>query len=207
MRCILDEAWERRFVYDGPRRVGPGRFQFTDDGRLHRLGHVMFGLSVFSLFLLAAQGSSTGGWRITGRVADAVSGAPISGARVTLTMVVDVPGGTFGRRPRQSITDADGAFAFDGLELAQYILDIEKTGFASYPDVLGDGPPERLTVDTMRRSASFMPMMAMADDDGTFTIGEVAPERVFAPDGSGRNHSLGGPQSRILATSTLPPCG
>jgi len=169
----------------------------------------MFGLSVFSLFLLAAQGSSTGGWRITGRVADAVSGAPISGARVTLTMVVDVPGGTFGRRPRQSITDADGAFAFDGLELAQYILDIEKTGFASYPDVLGDGPPERLTVDTMRRSASFMPMMAMAmaDDDGTFTIGEVAPERVFAPDGSGRNHSLGGPQSRIFATSTLPPCG
>src|SRR5439155_26105372 len=30
-------------------------------------------------------------------------------------------------------------------------------------------------IPEMRTSASFMPMMAMADDDGTFTIGEVAP--------------------------------
>ncbi len=129
----------------------------------------MFGLSVFWLFLLAAQGSSTSGWRITGRVADAVSGAPIGGARVTLTMVVDVPGGTFGRRPRQSITDPDGAFAFDGLELAQYILNIEKTGFASYPDVLGDGPPERLTVDTNHQD----PQLQIALKKGAVVAGRI----------------------------------
>jgi carboxypeptidase family protein len=108
---------------------------------------MILGLSVFSVFLIAAQVSSlSGGW-FTGQVTEATSGAPISGARVTLTIVVDVPSGTFGRRPRQAITDANGAFAFDGLEPGQYILNVDKTGFASYPDMLGDGLPERLTVD------------------------------------------------------------
>ena len=106
----------------------------------------MLGLSAFSLLLFAAHGSAAGG-RVAGSIVDATSGGPISGARVTLTMVVDVPGGTFGRRPRQSITDANGEFAFDGIEPAQYSLNVEKTGFASYPDVFEDGPPERLTVD------------------------------------------------------------
>jgi hypothetical protein len=84
---------------------------------------MILGLSAFSVFLLALQGSSTSGGRITGRVTDAISGAPISGARVTLTMVVDVPGGTFGRRPRQSITDASGAFAVHGIEPAQRLAE------------------------------------------------------------------------------------
>jgi hypothetical protein len=104
------------------------------------------GLFRFGFLLFAAQGASAGG-RITGTVTDAIAGAPVSGARVTLTLVVDVAGGTFGRRPRQLTTDANGFFAFDGLEPAQYILAVEKTGFAFYPDVFGDGPPQRLTVD------------------------------------------------------------
>ena len=83
---------------------------------------------------------------ITGRVTDAISGSPIVGARVTLMMVVDTPEGTFGHRPRQSITDANGAFAFDGVALAQYQLKVEKTGFASYPDVWESEPPKRLTI-------------------------------------------------------------
>jgi hypothetical protein len=90
----------------------------------------MLGISAFSLVLLAAQGAPTSG-RITGQVTDAASGAPITGARVTLMMVVDVPGGTFGRRPRQSATDANGAFAFDGLDPAQYIVNVEKS--SSHP--------------------------------------------------------------------------
>ena len=89
----------------------------------------------------------TSGGYITGSVTDALSGAPISAARVSLMIVVDVSGGTFGHRPRQLMTDATGLFAFDGLEPAQYMLSVEKTGFASYPDVFGDGPPERLTLD------------------------------------------------------------
>ena len=63
----------------------------------------------------------------------------LAGASVLLVLpaaaFVAVAGGTFGRRPRQSITDANGAFAFDRVEPAQYILSVEKTGFASYPDM------------------------------------------------------------------------
>ncbi len=127
-------------------RGAADRFRFTERDRPRRLRCIVLSVFAFAFLLYAAQGSSSTGGRIAGLVMEAPSGAPISGARVTLTMVVDVPGGTFGRRPRRSITDAHGVFAFDGLEPAQYILNVEKTGFASYPDVFGDGPPERLTV-------------------------------------------------------------
>jgi hypothetical protein len=83
---------------------------------------------------------------ITGWVADDVSGAAISGARVTLMEVVDTPNGTFGHRPRQSATDTNGAFAFDRIAPAQYQLRVEKTGFAPYPDIWEEGPPKRLTI-------------------------------------------------------------
>ena len=138
---------------------------------------MMLGLSAFSLFLWAVQGSPTSGGRITGQVTDAASGMPITGARVTLTMVVDVPGGTFGRWPRQSATDANGAFAFDGLEPAQYILNIEKTGFASYPDVLGDGPPERLTIDTSHED----PQLRIALKKGAVIAGRVLNAESLRP--------------------------
>ena len=82
---------------------------------------------------------------VGGQVTDARSGTPIRGARVTLTLVVDTPHGTFGRRPRQALSGDDGAFAFDDLEAGQYTLNVEKPGFASYPDVFGDGAPERIT--------------------------------------------------------------
>jgi Carboxypeptidase regulatory-like domain len=130
---------------------------------------MLLGLSAFSLFLLAAQVSSTSGGRVSGRVTDATSGAPISGARVTFTMVVDVPGATFGGRPRQSATDANGAFAFDGLEPGPYILNVDKTGFASYPDVLGDGLPERLTVDANHED----PQLQIALKKGAVITGRI----------------------------------
>src|SRR5689334_10864371 len=87
---------------------------------------------------------------MTGRVTDAASRAPIGGARVTFTRVVDVPGGTLGRQPRQFVTAPDGAFAFEGLEPGEYMLNVEKSGFAPYPDVLGDDAPERIRVDAGR---------------------------------------------------------
>ena len=147
----------------------PGRFLFTDGDRLPTLGRMMLGLSAFSIFLLAAQSSLTSGAPITGRVVDGISGAPIGGARVTLMMVVDVPRGTFGRRPRQSITDANGAFAFDAVEPGQYILNVDKTGFASYPDVLGDGLPERLTVDANHQD----PQLRIALRKGAVIAGRI----------------------------------
>jgi hypothetical protein len=62
-------------------------------------------------------------------------------------MVFDEPCGSFGGRPIQAVTDAAGGFAFDGLQTGPYILRVDKAGFASYPDVLGDGVPDRLPVD------------------------------------------------------------
>jgi hypothetical protein len=63
---------------------------------------------------------------LAGHVVDAVSRAPVRGAHVTLTLVVDTPHGTFGRRPRQALTTADGAFAFEGVEPGQYTTNVEK---------------------------------------------------------------------------------
>jgi hypothetical protein len=51
---------------------------------------MLVSLAAFSFLLLSAQGLLTGD-RITGSVTNAISGAPISGGRVTLMMVVDVP--------------------------------------------------------------------------------------------------------------------
>ncbi len=95
------------------------------------------------------SGSHVG--RISGIVVDAKA-APIAGARVVLLIVVDGLHGTSGHRPQRAITSDDGTFAFDGLEAAQYSLQVEKNGFASYPDVFGDGRPERLPIDTHRRA-------------------------------------------------------
>ena len=66
---------------------------------------------------------------VRGRVTDAISGAPIGRARVTLTLVVDKPEGTFGHNPCQSLTAVDGAFAFDAVQPGQYIINVEKSGF------------------------------------------------------------------------------
>jgi hypothetical protein len=130
---------------------------------------MLFSLSAFFLLLFAAQLPSTSGSRVSGRVADTASGAPISGARVELMMVVDGPGGTFGRRPRQSVTDANGSFAFDGLESGQYQLKVEKAGFAAYPDIFGDAQLERLTIDATSKD----PQLRIALNKGAVVAGRI----------------------------------
>jgi hypothetical protein len=130
---------------------------------------MLLGPSALLLLLFAAQLPPGNGSRISGRVTDAASGAPISGARVTLMMVVDVPGGAFGRRPRQSTTDANGSFVFEGLESGQYDLRVEKAGFAAYPDVFGNAPIERLTVD----AGSKDPELRIALDKGAVVAGRI----------------------------------
>jgi len=130
---------------------------------------MLFSPSAFLLFLFAAQLPPGSGSRISGRVADTASGAPISGARVELMMVVDGPDGTFGRRPRQSVTDANGSFAFDGLESGQYQLKVEKAGFAAYPDVFGDAQIERLTIDANSKD----PQLRIALNKGAVVAGRI----------------------------------
>ena len=106
------------------------------------------GASVLSCVLLAAQGSAAAPGHIAGRVTDGSSGAPIGGARVMLMPITELPNGaTLGSAPLQSTTDAAGAFAFDGVQPGEFVVNAEKTGFASYPDVLSGGLPDRIAVD------------------------------------------------------------
>jgi hypothetical protein len=73
--------------------------------------------------------------RISGRVTVEGSNQPIAGARVVL----------FPSRPRmgaftppgEAITDQDGRFAFDRVAGGSYNLDVQKTGFVSFPGTPG----------------------------------------------------------------------
>jgi hypothetical protein len=106
------------------------------------------GAPVLSFALLAMQGSPAPAGHVAGNVTDAASGAPISGARVTLMAVVDLPdGASLGSAPLQSTTNATGAFTFDGVPPGQFIVNVEKTGFASYSDPIAEAMRDRVTVD------------------------------------------------------------
>jgi hypothetical protein len=77
------------------------------------------------------QGAAQGA-RISGRVVEDGTNAPLSGARVTAIAmargpVVSPPGGP----PPQAVTDQDGRFVFDGLPPGRYRIDVQKATFAS----------------------------------------------------------------------------
>lgn len=70
--------------------------------------------------------------RVSGRVVEEGTKAPLSGARVTVVAldrapVVSFPPGP----PPQAITDQDGRFVFDGLQPGRYRIDAQKATFAS----------------------------------------------------------------------------
>jgi hypothetical protein len=156
---------------------------------------MMFGLSAFTFILLAAQGSSPGG-RITGSVTDATSAAPISGARVTLTMVVDDPGGTFGRRPRQAMTDANGVFTFDGIEPAQYMLN-GPIGFAQ----VGHAPTNDLGEFRIAGlPAGEYRIVAAGPHHGPSDVIQTGPTTAFAP-----TYFPGTPDQNAARSVTLTP--
>ena len=87
--------------------------------------------------------------RVSGRVVEEGTNAPLSGARVTVvaldrTPVVSFPPGP----PSQAITDQDGRFVFDGLPPGRYRIDAQKATFAS--PVL---PPDPLALRTFQLAA------------------------------------------------------
>ena len=96
------------------------------------MSFLALGLAVATTLSLGAasgQSASTGA-RVTGRVVDASSGAPLADARVTLVPAerrsVFVGVGL----PPQVVTDQDGGYVFDGVAGGRYRLVAQKTGYA-----------------------------------------------------------------------------
>ena len=72
--------------------------------------------------------------RVTGRVVEAETGAPLSGAFVLLVPVVQsFPAAAMG--PPQALTDTNGEFAVERVWAGRYRIEIQKTGFAPVTDV------------------------------------------------------------------------
>ena len=94
---------------------------------------------LFFGFILAGVLSSeqapqavTGAARLSGRVVEDGTNAPLSGARITVLPLDRAPGVSFPiGPPPQAITDQDGRYEFDGLPPGRYRIDAQKAGFAS----------------------------------------------------------------------------
>jgi hypothetical protein len=114
----------------------------------------MVTLSACLLLVMATQSNPAAGGRLAGAVADAATGMPVVGARVTVDLVVDTPNGSLGRDSRQTTTDDGGRFSFDLLPAGSYQIGVEKTGFAPYPEPSFDKMPDRVTIMAGRASAS-----------------------------------------------------
>jgi hypothetical protein len=71
--------------------------------------------------------------RIAGRVVDAESGAPIAGVVVMVMPVVQRVGPAV-MGPPQSLTDANGEFAFEYIGVGRWRIQAQKTGFAPLSD-------------------------------------------------------------------------
>jgi hypothetical protein len=70
--------------------------------------------------------------RISGRVVEEGTNAPLSGARVSVLSLDGPPSVSFPvSAPPQTITNEDGRFVFDGLPPGRYRMNIQKAGFAS----------------------------------------------------------------------------
>ena len=98
--------------------------------------------TVVLVFLLAAVPAQSLGQtlaaRVAGRVIDAVSGEPIDGVRVTLT-IASAPAAPSGR-PLSTTTNPDGAFVMTNVPPGRWEIQVQKTGFY----VAGDNAQDRI---------------------------------------------------------------
>jgi carboxypeptidase family protein len=92
-------------------------------------------VGVMSAQVPAAAPAQAGTGRISGRVTADDSKTPIAGARVVLFPQRPQIGAF--TRPGETITDQDGRFGFEGIAAGSYNLDVQKTGYVTFPDTLG----------------------------------------------------------------------
>lgn len=72
--------------------------------------------------------------RVSGRVVEDGTNAPLAGATITLIALERPAVASFpGAPPPQAVADQDGRFAFDGLAPGRYRIGAQKAGFASAP--------------------------------------------------------------------------
>ena len=94
------------------------------------LAAITVGVVTLSAVVGAFQAASSGA-RVTGRIVDAGSGAPLVGARVTL-VPAERPriAGPMGLPP-QALTNQDGVYVFERIATGRYRLQAQRAGFAT----------------------------------------------------------------------------
>src|SRR5436309_3067449 len=111
---------------------------YSGFNRSTRGGEMLSALLTLPLSLLIAQPPAmppgAANARVTGRVVEAETGAPVSGAFVLLVPVVQsFPAAAMG--PPQALTDTNGEFAVERVWAGRYRIEIQKTGFAPLSDI------------------------------------------------------------------------
>lgn len=97
---------------------------------------LLIALSLTGVIIQTAASPSTA--RVSGRVLEEGSRAPIAGAEVMLIRDGSDAGSVaFLNRPRTSTTDSDGRYEFDRLAAGRYRIIVQKAGFARPHDVGG----------------------------------------------------------------------
>jgi protocatechuate 3,4-dioxygenase beta subunit len=94
-----------------------------------RVPHVIAAVLLLAASVAGQQATA----RISGRVIDQSTGAPVANARVFLIAAQAAPGGA----PVQTMTDADGRYVFDAVAAGRYVIDVQKTGIVAFDDGSG----------------------------------------------------------------------
>ena len=117
----------------------PAVFMAADSARRrNRTRRVLLvGLALGLAGPLAAVGQESG--RVAGVVRAADTGVPVEGAAVRLAELDVVA--------TETVTDASGAFAFEGIAPGEYVLGVRRIGFAAYSVPLEVGPDVTAPLD------------------------------------------------------------
>ena len=116
----------------------------------------------------ASENAGTGGFRIAGRLVNAISGEPVRQATVAVLAIED------SRAIKSVISDSDGRFALDGLPRAKYQLTASKRGLRTsfydehdeYSSAVVTGEDQDTSHLTFRMTPGASVLGVISGDDG-----------------------------------------